>query len=61
MIEEPVPYVLEVWANGVRHELRNGIAFGRFEPLVYEFDVRSDGAAPASEKRSTGTAGPQAP
>lgn len=46
MIEEPVPYVLEVWANGVRHELRNGIAFGRFEPLVYEFDVTAEAPEP---------------
>jgi hypothetical protein len=47
MIDRPAPYVLEVWANGVRHELRNAIAFGRFEPIVYEFDVRAAGSAPA--------------
>lgn len=38
-LDAPAPYVLEVWANGVHHELRNAIEFGRFEPIVYEFDV----------------------
>jgi len=35
----PVPFVLEVWADGVRHVRRGAVAFGSFEPLVLELDV----------------------
>jgi len=38
-VEGSAPFVLEVVADGIRHELRGAIAFGRFEPVVYEFDV----------------------
>ncbi len=37
----PAPFVLEIWADGIRHERRGALSFGRFEPVVYEFDVRS--------------------
>jgi hypothetical protein len=39
-VDAPAPFVLEVLAGGVRHEVRGAIAFGRFEPVVYEFDVK---------------------
>jgi hypothetical protein len=35
-------YVLEVEANGLRREQRGTLAFGRFEPVVYEFQVGGD-------------------
>ena len=36
----PAPFILEIWADGIRHERRGAISFGRFEPIVYEFDVK---------------------
>jgi hypothetical protein len=44
-LDAAAPYVLEIWANGVRHELHNAIEFGRFEPIVYEFEVKAADAA----------------
>jgi hypothetical protein len=43
--DAPAPFVLEIWADGIRHERRGAISFGRFEPIVYEFDVRPPEAA----------------
>lgn len=38
-LDEPVPFVLEVSVGGEHQERRGTIAFGRFEPVVWEFDV----------------------
>jgi len=40
---DAVPFVLEVVADGVRHERRGELAFGRFEPVVYEIEVSGNG------------------
>jgi hypothetical protein len=37
---EPVPFALEVSARGRAEERRGEIPFGRFEPIVWEFEVR---------------------
>lgn len=52
---ERAPYVLEIWANGVRHEVHNAVAFGDYEPLVYEFDVRAATRPRGAAKRRQGT------
>ena len=36
----PVPFALEVSAHGRAEERRGEIPFGRFEPVVWEFEVR---------------------
>jgi hypothetical protein len=41
----PAPFILEIWADGIRHERRGALSFGRFEPIVYEFEVKAADAA----------------
>jgi len=43
-VTAPVPFVLEVWADGVRHVRRGTIGFGRFDPRVLELHVGDEGS-----------------
>jgi hypothetical protein len=36
---EPIPFLVVIEADGLRHERRSQIALGRFLPVVVEFDV----------------------
>jgi len=42
-VTEPAPFVLEVWADGVRHVRRGTIEFGTFVPRALELHVGDAG------------------
>jgi len=43
-VTAPVPFVLEVWADGVRHVRRGTVAFGEFDSRVLELRVGDTGS-----------------